>query len=145
MFPRQRCLALTILVAFPTLAHAAPQKPLDLPAWTIAPFVILLLAIAILPLVAGHWWHSNRNKTMVSAAVSVPVAAYLAYVHLTTPQHALEPLVDEITKYFAFILLLGSLYTVSGGIVLRGDLLATPLTNALFLGLGGKCKHSEVT
>ena len=41
-----------------------------LPAWTVAPFAALLLAIAVLPLVrrTAHWWESNRSKFMVSAA-----------------------------------------------------------------------------
>ena len=37
----------------------------QLPLVSVLPFAVLLLAIAIAPLVAPHWWHSNRNKTLV--------------------------------------------------------------------------------
>jgi Na+/H+ antiporter NhaD/arsenite permease-like protein len=110
--------------------------PLDLPVWSVAPFAALLLCIAVLPLLAPHWWHSNRNKGLIAAAAAVPVAVYLAAVHLLTDQQALLPLAHEIGKYISFILLLGSLYCISGGIVLSGDLRPTPLTNAAFLATG---------
>ena len=112
------------------------MAPLDLPAWSVAPFVALLLCIALLPLLAPHWWHSNRNKARVAAAAGVPIAVYLAAVHLVTGQKALLPLAHEVGKYASFIILLGSLYAVSGGIVLSGDLRPTPLTNAAFLAAG---------
>jgi Na+/H+ antiporter NhaD/arsenite permease-like protein len=112
------------------------MAPLDLPAWSVAPFAALLLCIAVLPLLAPHWWHSNRNKALVAAAAAVPVVLYLAAVHLLSDQKALAPLAHEIGKYISFIILLGSLYAVSGGIVLSGDLRPTPLTNAAFLATG---------
>jgi Na+/H+ antiporter NhaD/arsenite permease-like protein len=39
--------------------------------------------------------------------------------------------------YVSFIVLLTGLYVISGGILLRGDLVATPATNTGFLALGG--------
>jgi Na+/H+ antiporter NhaD/arsenite permease-like protein len=109
---------------------------LDLPLWSVAPFVLLLLAIAILPLVAGHWWHYNRNRAIVVAACAIPVAAFLVYEELVDGLPALKPLADELGTYVSFILLLGSLYVVSGGIVLSGELEPRPLTNTAFLALG---------
>lgn len=138
MITRRLLLALGLFLSVPSLACAdAGHKTLDLQLWTVTPFVVLLLCIAILPLATGHWWHSNRNKAIVSALAGVPVACYLAYLHFFTAQNwALAPLGHELFKYFSFIVLLGSLYTVSGGIVLRGDIRATPFTNAGFLLLG---------
>src|SRR5205823_1860018 len=92
---------LVLLLTLPSVAFAAGEGPLDLPGWTAVPFVVLLLCIAFLPLAAGNWWHSNRNKLIVSAAVAVPVAAYLAFLHLTTAQKALVPLAHEVFKYFS--------------------------------------------
>ncbi len=60
--------------------------PLDLPVWSAIPFVALLLCIAFLPLLAPHWWHSNRNKALIAAAAALPIAGYLATVHLLTGQ-----------------------------------------------------------
>ncbi len=62
----------------PSFACAAERQPLDLPLWSVAPFVGLLLAIAVLPLVAEHWWHSNWRKAIVVVAFAVPVAGFLA-------------------------------------------------------------------
>lgn len=120
----------------PGRAWAGAEAPLDLPLWSMTPFVFLLVAIAVLPLVAEHWWHSNRNKAIISFLVAVPTVLYLAYVQRMTGQATLAALGHEMFKYVSFIILLGSLFTVAGGIVVRGDLRATPLVNASFLGIG---------
>jgi Na+/H+ antiporter NhaD/arsenite permease-like protein len=129
-------LALFGVVALPAAAPAAGAAPLNVPPWSVAPFVLLLLAIAVLPVAAPHWWHRNRNKALLAALFALPTAGYLVYLQVATAQPAVNALAQELGKYASFILLLGSLYTVSGGIVLRGDLRATPLTNAAFLALG---------
>ena len=49
----------------------------ELSPWSVVPFALLLLAIAVLPLVAGHFWERNRNKAIVAAIASAPVIAYL--------------------------------------------------------------------
>jgi Na+/H+ antiporter NhaD/arsenite permease-like protein len=92
-------------------------------------FVLLLLSIAVLPLVVEHWWESNRNKSLVAAALSVPVASYYLF---SQPAQLLHPM----EEYFSFIVLLWSLYTISGGIVLRGAIKGTPRANTILLLLG---------
>jgi Na+/H+ antiporter NhaD/arsenite permease-like protein len=136
MAARQAILVVLGVLLWSGVASAAEGAPLDLPVWSVAPFMLLLLTIALLPLVASHWWHSNTNRALVTAVFALPVAGYLIYLQLATGQDTLHPLLDEMTNYFAFIVLLGSLYTVSGGIVVAGDLEGKPLTNAAFL-LGG--------
>jgi len=106
--------------------------PLQVPLWAAGPFVLLLLGIALLPLVAGHWWHSNRNKAIFVVALSFPTAAYL----LSVGEAGRSALVHECVEYFSFISLLLALYVISGGIVLRGDLAGRPRTNLLFLAAG---------
>ncbi|VTR98272.1 sodium:proton antiporter [Tuwongella immobilis] len=106
-------------------------------AWQVTPvaampFVLMLLGIAVLPLVAEHWWHSNRNKGIVSVLLGLPIVVYLL-AHGEAGSHRLMHAVEE---YAAFILLLLALYTISGGILLTGDLPAHPRTNVMFLGLG---------
>lgn len=100
--------------------------------WAAGPFALLLAAVAVLPLAAGRWWHSNRNKLVVVAVVAVPTAGYL--VSLGAP--GIAALAHELTEYVSFIGLLFALYVVSGGIVLRGDLAGRPRTNLLFLAAG---------
>jgi len=99
------------------------------PAWTIVPFVAMLLAIATCPLVVPHWWERNGNKFIVSAVLGAPILV----LYLMRRPGALLGVAEE---YISFIVLLAGLYVVSGGIRLEGDLEATPATNTLFLGAG---------
>jgi Na+/H+ antiporter NhaD/arsenite permease-like protein len=96
------------------------------------PFVLLLAAIAVLPIVAGRWWHSNRNRALVVALLAGPTAGYM----FTLGEPGRHALVHELGEYFSFIVLLTALYVVSGGIVLRGDLVGRPRTNLAFLAAG---------
>jgi Na+/H+ antiporter NhaD/arsenite permease-like protein len=99
------------------------------PLYAVGPFVAMLAAIAVLPLAAPRWWESNRNKLVVGAVAGAPVLAY----YLVRAPHAL---LETALEYASFVVLLAGLYVVAGGILLRGDLQATPLTNTGFLGLG---------
>ena len=96
------------------------------------PFAGLLLAIAILPLAAPHFWDSNLRKLMVAGALALPVLVLYA-------QARPEALVHAASDYVSFIILLGGLFVISGGILLEGDLQATTRTNALLLGAGALC------
>ena len=96
------------------------------------PFAGLLLAIAILPLAAAHFWDSNLRKLMVAGALALPVLVLYA-------QARPEALVHAASDYVSFIILLGGLFVISGGILLEGDLQATTRTNALLLGAGALC------
>jgi Na+/H+ antiporter NhaD/arsenite permease-like protein len=102
-----------------------------LPLWSVAFFGLLLLFIAILPLSHRRIWESNRNKAVICGILSLPVVV-LFYLYGN-----LQPLLHEIKEYFSFIILLASLYIISGGIFLSGDIEATPRNNTLFLLLGG--------
>lgn len=128
---RTPIMALFALLLLPTWALAAGGE-LKVAPVSAAPFALLLLAIAGLPLIAEHWWHSNRNKGIVAAILALPVAGYLWF--LGEPGRA--ALGHELVEYFSFISLLLALYVISGGIVLRGDMEGKPLTNALFLLVG---------
>jgi Na+/H+ antiporter NhaD/arsenite permease-like protein len=129
-------LSLALLPSPAWAAGPANQPPLDLSPFWVLPFVLLLLSIAVLPLVAEHWWHKNRNKAVVAALFAIPVAAYLLAIGPATRHASTAALRHEVEQYFSFIILLWALYTVSGGIVLRGDIQGRPLTNASFLALG---------
>lgn len=102
------------------------------PARPAGPFVLLLLAVAVLPLAAGPWWHKNRNKALVAGLLAGPTAGYL----LAQGEPGRTALAGELAEYFSFMALLFALYVVSGGIVLRGDLVGRPRTNLLFLAGG---------
>lgn len=99
----------------------------------ILPFAGLLLCIALLPLVAEHWFEKNRNRALVAGVFGVPVVAYLVVVE---GAQGWEQVLHTFEEYISFIVLLGSLFTISGGIYLTGHLLGTPTTNLGFLLAG---------
>src|SRR6059036_1763033 len=89
----------------------------------------MVLGIAVLPLAASHWWEPNRNKLLVSIVLGLPVLV----LYLVREPSALVRMAEE---YVSFIVLLAALYVISGGILMRGDLLATPRVNSTFLAIG---------
>ena len=99
------------------------------PWWSVLPFIGLLLSIAILPLAAPHWWEDHKHKAWIGLAFSIPIV-------LVILQNDPAKLAETLHEYLAFIVLLGSLFVVAGGIVLDGDLRATPAINTVFLALG---------
>lgn len=118
----------------PATAHAAATSMgKDMHVAWVLPFMALLLSIALFPLLAAHFWESNRNKGLVVAIVALPVIVYLVGGWGTPGLHEL---IDKSKEYVSFIVLLGSLFIISGGIYLQGSLSGTPLANTGFLALG---------
>jgi len=103
--------------------------PAPLPLYAVLPFVAMLLAIALFPLWLPHWWESNRRKLVVSAVLGAPVLA----LYLARQPGALVHMAGD---YVSFMILLSGLYVIAGGVLLRGDLEATPLVNTAFLATG---------
>ncbi len=101
----------------------------ELPLITALPFVALLLVIALAPLIVPEWWHHNRNKALVSLAISAPILLYLGS---TAP----ELLNEKFHEYLSFIVVIAALYVIAGGIHVEGSLAGTPLVNTGVLGLG---------
>lgn len=102
------------------------------PIWTTSFFVVMLLSIAILPLTPlEHWWHKNHNKLILGLCLAV-----YPLIHITVVQPAITQLEHTLIEYVQFITLLGTLFYVSGGIFLTGDLKASPATNLKFLAFG---------
>src|SRR6266513_2212783 len=98
----------------------------NFPLWSVFPFVVMLLSIAIVPMAIPHWWDSNRNKFLVSIAATLPV---LAIIVPNAPHLLLHSLLD----YFSFIWLLGALFFIF--VVSNVAGLLTPLGDPpLFLG-----------
>jgi Na+/H+ antiporter NhaD/arsenite permease-like protein len=89
----------------------------------------MLLAMAFLPVIIPNWWNSNRNKAFLSVIVSIPV---LILVLRSQP----ELLMQSMQDYVSFIVLLGALFIISGGIHIRGSWAGTPLVNTIFLAVG---------
>jgi Na+/H+ antiporter NhaD/arsenite permease-like protein len=99
----------------------------------IAPFLILLVAIAILPLLnfTTEWWGRPWNKWLLAA-----LCGFLGVLFHFTVAGDSGRLVETLLDYLSFIALLASLYVVSGGIHISGAFSGLPWLNTLFLALG---------
>lgn len=128
------------------------------PVWTVIPFVVLLGAIALFPLIPAteYWWESNTNRFLVAGGLAVVTLLYYGFLHSSPvdghwPFHYVaEPsqglfntdIVWAVAsssllgEFIPFIVLLFSLYVISGGIRISGDLRANPLTNTAFMAAG---------
>jgi len=100
---------------------------LTLPLWSVAPFAGLLLSIALFPLFAPALW--ARHYAKVCLAFGLPVAGYFL---LRAPGELLHAALE----YASFLLLLASLFTISGGILLRGTLRGSAGVNSAILAVG---------
>lgn len=127
-------LATTALVVLPGDAHAAGMLDGAALKWQFAlPFVGLLLSIATGPLFVPKLWHGHYGK--VAAAWSALTLGLIAWVAGGAAMLAAftQAMLGE---YLSFIVLLFALYTVAGGIVVSGDIRATPWTNTAVLAIG---------
>ena len=107
--------------------HDPAVLGLSLPLWSVVPFAGLLLSIALLPLFVPSLWARHYAKACL--AFGVPVAAYF---FLRAPGELLHTAVE----YVSFLILLASLFTISGGILLRGTLRGSPGVNCAILAVG---------
>jgi len=120
-----------------SLSHETPHGAghdigKELPLWTVIPFVGILLSIALFPLLAPHFWHRHFPKVSLFWALVFALPFLMVYRGLALH----EILHVYIVDYIPFIILLGGLYAVSGGIVLRGTLVGKPPLNTLLLLIG---------
>ncbi len=101
--------------------------------WLILPFGLLLLLIAVMPLspaAAKAWWEHNY------AMVAVTLAALVVLFYFWQIPHGSERVAHTAREYLSFIVLIGSLFVVAGGIHLQVKGEATPAVNVLFLFIG---------
>jgi len=98
------------------------------PLWII-PFLALLAAIALMPLLAERWW--QRYYFLFPFPLGAAVVGYYLWGLDNLPRMALSGM-----EYMSFICLIGSLFVVSGGIHITFKGEAVPRQNTLLLGLG---------
>ena len=100
-------------------------------AWSMIPFGMMLLIIAIAPLIVAEWWDKNKHKLAVSLLLAIPTAVCLVMGGMAKElEHQL------LSDYIPFIVLLLALYVITGGIHLSGDIQAKPWVNTSFLAIG---------
>ena len=96
------------------------------------PFVGILLSIALFPLFAPEFWHHHFGK--VSAFWAVVIAVPLLITYKGVALHSFLHII--LVDYVPFIILLWGLFTVSGGILLKGSLRGTPMVNTIIIIIG---------
>ena len=129
MRPYLVCFALLL----PAAARAADFHGEELGLLWGLPFALILLSIALCPLLLPNFWHHHFGKitafwTVLFLVPLVAVFGFDAGVH--TVVHAL------VEEYIPFILLLLALYTISGGILVWGNLHGSPKLNTALLAIG---------
>jgi Na+/H+ antiporter NhaD/arsenite permease-like protein len=100
------------------------------PAWSLLPFPALVLAIAVLPMVAPHFWEKHRFQALIAGLCALPIV----WFELSSGRS--HEVLKASSSYVSFIVTLGALYVTSGGIHLSGDIRATPRANVSFLLAG---------
>jgi Na+/H+ antiporter NhaD/arsenite permease-like protein len=128
--------ALAVSAALALMPGAAWSAELDgrtlSVAWAL-PFVGILLSIALFPLFASHLWERHIGKiSAVWAALTIVPLAVFAGLPIATGAVLHVALLD----YIPFILLLFALFTIAGGIRIKGNLHGDPLTNGVLLLIG---------
>lgn len=103
----------------------------SVPLYSLIPFILMLGSIAVLPLIAPRFWHNNRNKLIISLILGIPTLIWLLFQGLT---HELEHAM--IYDYVPFMILLGGLFVVTGGIYVKTDLKGSPAVNTTLLAIG---------
>lgn len=103
-----------------------------LPLWGCIPFACMLLSIALFPLAAPNFWHHHFGKISAFWAASLGIP----FLFVFKGAALYEILHIVLADYVPFIILLWALYTVSGGILLRGSLRGTPVVNTVILIIG---------
>ncbi len=127
---------LTVLLT-PSFAFAAGEGQAaelgsQLPAWSALPFAGILLSIALFPLLAPRFWHHHYPKVTGAWALILVVPFLIAYGAEAFHEIAHMAIID----YIPFIILLAALFTIGGGIYVRGSLRGAPGVNAAIMAIG---------
>jgi Na+/H+ antiporter NhaD/arsenite permease-like protein len=115
------------------LHHEAEEIGKHLGVLWVVPFACMLLSIAVMPLAVPHFWHHHYGKVAAfwSVAFLVPFALFHGF------ELAAYSVVHTIAlEYVSFLILLFSLFTIAGGVCLRGSLVGTPAVNTVILLIG---------
>ena len=103
-----------------------------LPLVTVLPFVGILLSIALFPLVLPRFWQKHFGKIALFWAL----LSILPLLYLFPKETLHEILHTLLAEYIPFILLISSLYIISGNIYLHGNFSGTPIFNTIYLFIG---------
>ncbi|MBI2707141.1 MAG: sodium:proton antiporter [Proteobacteria bacterium] len=126
-------LGLLLLTPSPLLAGGGIPPDASLSLWWAFPFVGMLLSLALLPLFASHFWEAHYGKVAGVWALVTILGLSVAFGFLPAKIEILGTLFHH---YLPFVIMIGSLYTIAGGIQIRVESPGTPLANTAFLAFG---------
>ncbi len=98
------------------------------PVWSVIPFVVLLVAIAVMPLTAAKVWHQRYPQ------ISFGLGGLIAVWYLFLGRSA--ELIHVFFEYLSFISVVASLFLVAAGIVLKLGFSGSARTNTILLLFG---------
>ena len=124
---------LTNAAAIEASGHAPHLDGKDISILWVVPFAGILLSIAFFPLFIPHFWHEHYGKVSLFWGV----VFFLAFTLIKGPGMSFFYLLETyLLEFFPFIILLLSLFTVAGGIRLKGELIGSPLVNLIMIIIG---------
>jgi Na+/H+ antiporter NhaD/arsenite permease-like protein len=95
----------------------------------VAPFVMLLLAIALMPFIHKHHWENHYPKVAIGLGL-ITMIYYIVVLH-NAPR-----MLTTMVEYMGFMALIGSLFVISGGIHMHMTGRSTPTVNTGLLAVG---------
>ena len=113
-------------------SHGHANLGKELPLYSCIPFACMLLSIALLPLIASNFWHHHFGK--ISAFWAACLAVPFIWVYKGVAIYEILHII--LADYVPFIILLWALFTISGGILLKGTLRGTPIVNTTIILIG---------
>ena len=133
---RRALASAAVLLLSAGVSHAAEGAHINgaaLGAYWAIPFAGLLLSIAIMPLAAPDIWHHHYGKISAAWALAFIVPCLLMYGVSVTLYELMHTVLLE---YIPFLILLFALFTVAGGVLIKGNLHGSPGLNTGILGIG---------
>ncbi len=125
--------SILVLFPFPLLAGGSVLAGQDLSLWWCLPFVGMLGSLALMPLFAGHIWENHYGKIAFAWTLMSILSLWFIY---GSEAAGIAVLTTFFNHYVPFIIILGVLYTISGGIHIDVQAHSTPLVNTTLIAIG---------
>ena len=132
MFKNYFLILILISSVFSADGHAIHLNANELSLVWLIPFIGILLSIALIPLISSSFWHHNYGKVSLFWGILFLLSFVIVFPEYTS-FYILEVYLRE---FIPFIVLLLALFTVSGGILISGNLNGSPILNLCILIIG---------